>query len=236
MSDIPGVALQAYQRAAGVIDASDKACHLPWTVLAAIGRVESDHGRFGSSALSNAGVSTPAVYGVPLDGRKHVQTIADTDGGSLDQDPMWDRAVGPMQFLPSTWSVVAVDGDGDGRRDPQDINDAALGAAVYLCAGDQDLATPAGQRAAVHRYNHSAAYVDLVLGIAQSYERNDPAIRTLSSVFEPMPIQEPTPASHHETATKTRPARPAGPASSPSPAPTRPSPTPAATTPTPTPT
>ena len=68
-----------------------------------------------------------------------------------------------MQFIPSTWSVVGVDADGDGERNPQDIDDAALGTAVYLCSGSDDLGTDAGRAAAVYRYNHSQSYVDLVL-------------------------------------------------------------------------
>ncbi len=78
-----------------------------------------------------------------------------------------------MQFIPSTWSVVGVDADGDGQRDPQDIDDASLSTAVYLCSGYDDLATPAGQRAAVYRYNHSQAYVDLVLSITEAYLDGD---------------------------------------------------------------
>ncbi len=74
-----------------------------------------------------------------------------------------------MQFIPSTWSVVGVDADGDGQRNPQDIDDAALGTAVYLCSGDDDLASTKGQRGAVYRYNHSSSYVDLVLSIMNAY-------------------------------------------------------------------
>ncbi len=70
-----------------------------------------------------------------------------------------------MQFIPSTWAIVGVDADNDGQRNPQDIYDAALGSAVYLCSGSDDLATDAGQRSAVFRYNHSQRYVDLVLAI-----------------------------------------------------------------------
>ena len=44
-----------------------------------------------------------------------------------------------MQFIPSTWPVVRVDADGDGKRNPQDIDDAALATAVYLCSGKDDL-------------------------------------------------------------------------------------------------
>ena len=78
-----------------------------------------------------------------------------------------------MQFIPSTWSVVGVDADGDGVRNPQDIDDAALGTAVYLCSGADDLGTDAGQRAAVFRYNHSQSYVDLVLAIMDAYLQGD---------------------------------------------------------------
>ena len=88
-----------------------------------------------------------------------------------DGDTRWDRAVGPMQFIPSTWSVVGVDADGDGTRNPQDIDDAALATAVYLCSGDDDLSTEAGQVAATLRYNHSNAYVALVLATADGYSR-----------------------------------------------------------------
>ncbi len=101
--------------------------------------------------------------------------MRDTDAGALDGDKRFDRAVGPMQFLPSTWAVVAVDGDDDGKRNVEDINDAALGSAVYLCAGNGDLSTKAGAEAALLRYNHSKAYVAKVMAIAG-------ALR-LSSVF-----------------------------------------------------
>ena len=74
-----------------------------------------------------------------------------------------------MQFIPSTWSVVGVDADGDGKRNPQDVDDAALATAVYLCSGDDDLGSTPGQRAAVYRYNHSQSYVDLVLSIMAAY-------------------------------------------------------------------
>ena len=74
-----------------------------------------------------------------------------------------------MQFIPSTWSVVGVDADNDGLRNPHDIDDAALAAAVYLCSGSEDLARTPGLRTAIFRYNHSTRYVDLVLSIARGY-------------------------------------------------------------------
>ena len=78
-----------------------------------------------------------------------------------------------MQFIPSTWSVVGVDADGDGVRNPQDVDDAALGTAVYLCSGADDLGTDDGRRSAVFRYNHSQSYVDLVLAIMDAYLQGD---------------------------------------------------------------
>ena len=173
---IPGRALTAYQRAETVIRQADPTCNLTWQLIAAIGKVESNHGRFGGSLMTADGVVHPAILGPRLTGHGATSRIDDTDAGLLDGDTAVDRAVGPMQFIPSTWTVVGVDADGDGRRDPQDIDDASLATAVYLCSGTDDLATSAGQRAAVHRYNHSAAYVDLVLDIMAGYLHADPAL------------------------------------------------------------
>ncbi len=166
---IPAPALAAYQRAETVINAADGSCNLGWQLLAAIGDVESHHGQFGVSRLDSEGVATPSIIGLPLNGVGNVALIKDTDAGVLDGDQVFDRAVGPMQFIPSTWSVVGVDSDNDGERNPQDIDDAALAAAVYLCSGDDDLSTASGQVVAVNRYNHSAAYVERVLSLMQQY-------------------------------------------------------------------
>ncbi|HEU5037203.1 MAG TPA: lytic murein transglycosylase [Nocardioides sp.] len=168
-SGIPAAALAAYQRAETVINSADKGCHLSWQLVAAIGRVESDHGRTNGNSLDSQGVARPGIFGPALDGSKGTSRIADTDAGQYDADSKFDRAIGPMQFIPSTWSVVGVDADGDGKRNPQDIDDAALATAVYLCSGDDDLSKATGQRAAVYRYNHSQSYVDLVLSIMNAY-------------------------------------------------------------------
>lgn len=188
-SGIPAAALAAYQRAEAVINAADKSCEIPWQLIAAIGRVESDHGRFGGNTLSEEGVAEPGIYGIALNGKNNTQNIIDTDAGQYDSDTVHDRAVGPMQFIPSTWSVVGVDGDNDGKRNPQDIDDAALATAVYLCSGDDDLSTDQGQRASVYRYNHSNDYVDLVISIMQAYMDGDytsvPNGTTSAGVFLP---------------------------------------------------
>ena len=187
-----------------MIDTADKGCNVDWTLIAAIGRVESDHGRYGGNTLSDKGVSTPGIYGIPLDGSSGTAKISDTDAGELDDDPVFDRAVGPMQFIPSTWSVVGVDGDGDGVRNPQDIDDAALATAVYLCSGTEDLSTTQGLRTAVYRYNHSQEYVDLVLSIMKAYAEGD---------YSSVPNGSASPATFSPVATgpraEGRPSRPA---------------------------
>ncbi len=170
---IPAPALAAYQRGAQIINSADKSCNIPWELIAAIGRVESDHGRYGGNTLNDDGVSKPGIYGIALNGKNGTQAINDTDGGQLDKDPVFDRAVGPMQFIPSTWQVVKVDADGDSKRNPQDMDDAALATAVYLCSGKDNLSERKGQEAAVLRYNHSQDYVNLVLRIMEAYSSGD---------------------------------------------------------------
>ena len=78
-----------------------------------------------------------------------------------------------MQFIPSTWEQWAADGDRDGRADPQDIDDAALAAARYLCASGADLSTGTGWSAAIYSYNHSVDYVRSVYDAAQAYAARD---------------------------------------------------------------
>jgi hypothetical protein len=168
---IPGPALAAYHRAAGVIGNADPACHIDWALIAAIGRVESDHGRYGGNALDAQGIARPGIYGIPLDGRSGTAKIPDTDNGVYDHDTVWDRAVGPMQFIPGTWRAVGGDLDGDGAKNPQDINDAAAATAIYLCAGPGNLSRFPDAYAAVRRYNNSDSYARTVLAIADAYRR-----------------------------------------------------------------
>src|SRR5450759_85228 len=108
---IPVRALESYRKATSLVGAADPACHIDWALLAAIGRVESDHARVGGNQLDSAGVAQPGIIGVALDGTNGTARITDTDHGLLDRDTTYDRAVGPMQFIPSTWRVVGVDAD-----------------------------------------------------------------------------------------------------------------------------
>ncbi|MCX6398258.1 MAG: lytic transglycosylase domain-containing protein [Propionibacteriales bacterium] len=188
-SGIPSAALSAYQRGSQIINAADPTCNIPWELLAAIGRVESNHGQYDGNILGSDGVSSPGIFGPQLNGKGGTQAITDTDGGQLDQDSVYDRAVGPMQFIPATWSSVKVDADGDGQRNPQDIDDAALASGVYLCSGSDDMSSRTGQEASVFRYNHSREYVDLVLRIMEAYSQGDytsvPSGTYGGSVFTP---------------------------------------------------
>jgi membrane-bound lytic murein transglycosylase B len=166
---IPDVVLRAYRAAAGTINQADPTCHLDWSVLAGIGRVESNHAQFGGSRPQPDGSVQPPILGIALDGRPGVARIGDTDGGRFDRDAHFDRAVGPMQFIPGTWAGFGRDGDGNGTADPQNVFDAALSAATYLCAGPGDLSKPDDLRRAILRYNNSSSYADLVLRLAAAY-------------------------------------------------------------------
>jgi membrane-bound lytic murein transglycosylase B len=168
-SGVPARALRAYGGAELSQRTATPDCRLSWSTLAGIGRVESDHGRLGRAGLDADGVPRPLIIGVPLDGSRGVREIRDTDGGRLDGDPVSDRAVGPMQFLPTTWERFGADGNGDGVRDPHQLDDAALAAAAYLCAGGRDTASGEGWWDGVLTYNRSISYAQLVWAAAERY-------------------------------------------------------------------
>jgi hypothetical protein len=168
--DVPRAALNAYQNAAKSLATSVPGCHLSWGVLAAIGQVESDQGRFAGAKVLADGTTFPTIVGMQLDGTGKVAKISDSDNGRLDGDTVWDRAVGPLQFLPGTWATAGADGDANGSRNPNDFDDAALATAQYLCAGGGDMRVAAQARRAVFSYNHSADYVTLVLTIAARFD------------------------------------------------------------------
>jgi hypothetical protein len=156
--DIPAVATAASTDASNRIGNLVTGCVVPAPVLLAIGKVESNH-------------ATPPVIGPALDGSlPGTAVVRDTDGGSLDGDPVWDHAVGPMQILPSMWRRWGWDANGDGVADPQDPADAALTAAVILCQPPADLTDPTALAAGLHRYNDSDTYVADVMAWVTTYE------------------------------------------------------------------
>jgi membrane-bound lytic murein transglycosylase B len=166
---VPAVALQAYGYAAAKQALANPECGIGWSTLAGIGAVESRHGSYGGARMDGMGRALPPIIGIALDGGPDVAAIADTDNGALDGDPNVDRAVGPMQFIPETWRRWGVDADGDGVADPNDLNDAALTAARYLCSRDPHMTTAQGWHTALFSYNRSDVYAKHVLQYAANY-------------------------------------------------------------------
>jgi membrane-bound lytic murein transglycosylase B len=167
-TDLTLVTLDAYWRTASHLVATDRACHLRWPDLAGVARVESDNGTYGGDSVGADGEEASPIIGIALDGKNGTAVVHDTDGGALDHDSTYDRAVGPLQVLPSSWERYGVDGNGDGRADPQNYYDAVATAAAMLCRFGS-LADDAGLRTAYFHYNPSNAYVDEVLSYAHLY-------------------------------------------------------------------
>jgi membrane-bound lytic murein transglycosylase B len=171
-NNIPALALRAYRFAESWASGFSPNCKLSWSVLAGIGRIESNHGRFlGAAArFSSAGDVTPTILGPVLNGAANVGAIHDTDAGRLDGDTVWDRAVGPMQFIPSTWQSLGRDGNNDGIANPNNLFDAAVSAAGYLCgSAGGSMTDQANLRRAIFSYNHSNDYVRAVISWANFY-------------------------------------------------------------------
>nr|WP_246097934.1 lytic murein transglycosylase [Rhodococcus spelaei] len=171
-SDALGIsvtALEAYGYAAAVMARSRPDCGIGWTTIAGIAGVESRHGTYRGSRVAPDGKVSPPIRGVPLDGAPGLAEIPDTDGGAMDGDPVHDRAMGPLQFIPETWKRWGVDANGDGVADPDNIDDAALTAARYLCERGGDLTAADGWRRALMAYNQSTEYLAEVRDRAAAY-------------------------------------------------------------------
>lgn len=143
-------------------------CYVSWTMLGGVMGIESGYGTFGDSMPDPAtGQVAPPIFGPPIDGRPGFDLIYNDDyGRSLGVVGVYAKAVGPTQFLPSTWAVLGRDGNGDGVADPQNIFDAAMSTAAYLCAHGYVEGDLARTSTAIFRYNPSTAYVAAVLGRA----------------------------------------------------------------------
>lgn len=178
-TEIPGQALRAYANAEAVAREAWPECHLRWNTLAGLGQIETRHGSytgglFNVGELDEEGRADPPIFGPALDGRPGFAEVPDTDGGELDGDDEYDRAMGPMQFIPETWRLFGLDANGDGVADPQQIDDAALSAAKMLCNG-RDLADPEDWSDAIFGYNQSGEYLTDVRDAANAYGTRQPA-------------------------------------------------------------
>ncbi|MDQ0605772.1 cell wall-associated NlpC family hydrolase [Streptomyces canus] len=170
-ADIPARMLMAYKKAVQLVGTHVPKCRgMRWPVLAGIAKVESNHAT--GHGIAASGDIRPRIYGLLLNGSGaggNTTAFPDTDGGRWDGTASGERAVGPFQFLPSTWHGVGKDANGDQVADPHNADDAALGAAIYLCGNGRDLTKRAQLKAAIFQYNHSSAYVANVLGWIDQY-------------------------------------------------------------------
>ncbi|KUL25450.1 lytic transglycosylase domain-containing protein [Streptomyces regalis] len=219
---LPASVFDAYRRAEERLAREAPGCRLRWQLLAAIGQVESGQARGGR--VTSDGTAVTPILGPRLDGVAFA-LIRDTDGGAHDGDTAYDRAVGPMQFIPSTWARWGADGNGDGRSDPNNVFDAALAAGRYLCAGGRDLSDPAGLDRAILGYNHSAAYLRTVRAWYAYFLEGHRVVPDSSAASAEHPEPSPSPARPKEVS-------PTHPSSRPSATPSRPPSTPDSPAPT----
>jgi hypothetical protein len=170
-ADIPPRMLTAYKKAAQQIGKHVPKCRgMRWPILAGIAKVESNHA-VGRNIADNGDIR-PRIYGVLLNGSGaggNTTVFPDTDNGRWDGTAAGERAVGPFQFLPSTWAGVGQDASGDKTADPHNADDAALGAAIYLCGNGRDLTKQSQLKAAIFQYNRSNEYVANVNGWISQY-------------------------------------------------------------------
>ncbi|MFF9325464.1 lytic transglycosylase domain-containing protein [Streptomyces sp. NPDC014776] len=221
-SGIPATVLDAYQKAAAELRSSKPGCNLPWELLAAIGKVESGQARGGR--VDANGTTVGKILGPALDGNGFA-LIKDTDGGAYDGDTTVDRAVGPMQFIPSTWAWAGRDGNGDGVKDPNNIYDAALAAGHYLCRNNLNLAVEADLHRAILSYNYSQDYLNTVLTWLEYYRKGAHEIPDGTGTLPSHPSDSGTSgASPRPTPTPSHPApgTPATPGGTPTPKPGKP--------------
>lgn len=170
-ADIPVLAADAYVRAAAWGREQFPECTLQWYDIAGIARQETNHGRFAGSQITASGEVVPHIRGIALDGTRSL-AVPDTDGGLLDGDTVWDRAIGPTQFIPTSWRAYAgmydVDGNLDGVEDPHNIYDETRATAALLCRNGWG-PTDESQRRAVYGYNPSDDYVVKVMNWIAGY-------------------------------------------------------------------
>ncbi|MGW9023232.1 lytic transglycosylase domain-containing protein [Streptomyces sp. NPDC055722] len=211
-SGIPATVLDAYKKAEAELRQAKPGCNLPWQLLAAIGKVES--GQASGGRVDANGTTFTKILGPVLDGNGFA-SITDTDNGVYDGDIVYDRAVGPMQFIPSTWAWAGQDGNGDGVKDPNNVYDAALAAAHYLCRFDRDLSVQSEMNAAILGYNNSQDYLKTVLSWYEYYRKGVHSIPDGAGSLPRHRSDEKPGASHSPKPGKTKPGstgpRPGGP-------------------------
>ncbi|MFD5076703.1 lytic transglycosylase domain-containing protein [Streptomyces sp. NPDC058371] len=228
---IPATVLDAYKKAEASLRESKPGCNLPWQLLAAIGKVESGQARGGR--VDSSGTTFTPILGPVLNGNGFAN-ISDTDNGAYDGDSTHDRAVGPMQFIPSTWAWAGRDGNGDGVKNPNNVYDAALAAGHYLCRFDHDMSVQSQMNASILSYNNSTAYLNTVLSWLEFYRKGTHEVPDGTGSLPSHSSDDTSGAS--PTPSPSTPSTPSAPPSKPSTPPSKPSTPPPSTPGTPKPT
>lgn len=182
-TDLTLVVIDAYFRAQVSMSERRPSCGITWDQLAGVGLIESRHGTYGGSSVGPDGQTTKQILGPELNGDPFA-AISDTDGGAMDGNPIWDHAVGPMQFIPSSWQIYGLDGNGDGELDPHNMYDATLAAAEHLCRGYSGLQNQGTYRAALLGYNQSEVYGSDVIAAQQRYAAAVRLVPTAEGIAE----------------------------------------------------
>src|SRR4051812_36877723 len=146
LADVPPRYLQSYQ-------AAGASSGVGWEYLAAIGKVESDHGRSTAPGVR----SGTNAYGCCA-GPMQICVIDGCPAGG-------PHALGVREAQAGTWRTVGVDANGDGEKNPWDPQDAIPAAARLL----KDAGAPGDYRQAIFAYNHASWYVDEVMTLAERY-------------------------------------------------------------------
>ncbi|MEU1849042.1 lytic transglycosylase domain-containing protein [Streptomyces sp. NPDC019990] len=224
---IPATVLDAYKKAEAALREAKPGCNLPWQLLAAIGRVESGQARGGR--VTADGTTISPILGPQLDGNGFA-LIKDTDNGAYDNNRAYDQAVGPMQFIPSTWAWAGRDGNDDGEKDPNNIYDAALAAGHYLCRNNWDLSDQGDLDRAILSYNQSREYLNLVMRWLEYYRKGTHEIPDGTGTVpddrsDATPGASPTPTTPSRPTKPTKPTTPSGPGA-PAPGGSKPEPSP----------
>lgn len=171
---IPARSLGAYQTA---VPQTPAGCDMRWQVIAGVQAIESGHGTFSGDGIDRSAGPLPdgraiaPIIGPALDGGQFA-LIWDTDGGQLDGDTVYDRAVGFGQAIPETWRRVMAGRPG---ADPQDIDDAAVFTGLELCrAAGGSVNDEQNLRRALFAYNQDNAYVAEVMLRIGGYDAAGP--------------------------------------------------------------
>ena len=180
------VVLDSYVRAAEDVTEYRPNCSIRWEILAGVATIESAQGTFGGATVGANGDINRRILGPVLDGTlEGTAVIGDSDAGRLDGNSEYDRAVGPFQFLPSTWGAFGLDSTGDNFANPHNMYDAALSAAGYLCA-QSNVADDGGIERSILTYNNSRVYLADVTGVARNYIR---ALALPEAAYDPEDLE-----------------------------------------------